>query len=187
MAEDLEGNISLAGIEYFPDPTKGAPVYFGSVYIGFPDTDPQFNQIPVYAVQENGIRVRLPQPLITGAGGVVLYNGSPVPLVADGAYSIKVLNKAGAQVYYLPSVFRDTAPVTIVNTAFAPASFDLNIRLLNTHLIAPTGLFQDYYDANKPVLDFGTGITPAGSVGIEIIPDLAFDLAQGDSIIDLED
>ena len=90
------------GFEYFPDPTKGSPVYFGSIYVGEPDLDPQIpaNQKTIQYRQEDGTLVPATQPVATSAGGVPLYNGSPVQIIVDGAYSIKVLNSSGSQVYY---------------------------------------------------------------------------------------
>jgi hypothetical protein len=92
--------------EYFPDPTKGRPVFNGSVYIGEPDLDPQIaaNQKQVTLRLEDGSSVLVGQPLLTGAGGVVLYNSVPVAQISvDGAYSLKVLNSNGVQVYYIPN------------------------------------------------------------------------------------
>jgi len=88
------------GIEYFPDPTKGKPVFFGSIYVGDPDTDPEIesNQKSVTLKEEDGTLVSVSQPVATGAGGVPLYNGSPVQILTDGNYSLKVLNKSGKQV-----------------------------------------------------------------------------------------
>ena len=90
------------GFEYFPDPTKGSPVYFGSIYVGEPDLDPQIpaNQKTIQYRQEDGTLVPATQPVATSAGGVPLYNGSPVQIIVDGTYSIKVLNSSGSQVYY---------------------------------------------------------------------------------------
>ena len=95
-------NAAILGYEYFPDPTKGRPVYFGSVYVGVVDLDPQIpaNQLTIQYRQEDGTLVPATQPVLTGAGGIPLYNGSPVQIIVDGAYSMKVLNSSGAQVYY---------------------------------------------------------------------------------------
>ena len=84
--------------EYFPDPTKGKPVFNGSVFVGEPDLDPEIeaNRKEITLRQEDGTEVPIlppAQPLLTGAGGVVLYEGSPVVVLVEGAYSLKVLNK----------------------------------------------------------------------------------------------
>ena len=101
--------------KYFPDPTKGRPVFNGSVFIGEPDTDPEIevNRKEVTLVQEDGTEVPiLPagQPLLTGAGGVVLFEGSPVIILVVGDYSIKVLNNQGSQVYFAASVSTELEP-----------------------------------------------------------------------------
>lgn len=103
-------------IDYFPDPTKGRPVFNGSVYFGNPDTDPEIlgNRKTVTLRQEDGTEVPVTgpgQPLVTGPGGVILYNGSPVQTLVDGNYSIKVLNSQGAQVYYVENVL-EGVPLT---------------------------------------------------------------------------
>jgi len=104
----VANNIVRLPLDYFPDPTKGRPVFNGSVYIGNPDTDPEVlgNRKAVTLRQEDGTEVPITsagQPLVTGAGGVVLYSGSPVQVLTVGNYSIKVLNAQGVQVYYVES------------------------------------------------------------------------------------
>lgn len=102
-------NIVTLGYEYFPDPTKGRPVFNGSIYVGEPDTDPTIpsNQKSISVIEEDGTVVPVSQPVNTGAGGVPLYNGSPVQLQVDGEYSLAVLNGSGSQVYYLASGFKN--------------------------------------------------------------------------------
>ncbi len=99
-------NIVSLPYEYYPDPTVGRPVYNGSIYVGIVDADPTIpsNQKQITLRQEDGTEVEVPQPVTTGAGGVVLYNGSPAQVLVDGEYSISVLNKTGIQVYYSANV-----------------------------------------------------------------------------------
>jgi hypothetical protein len=108
------------GYEYFPDPTKGSPVYFGSIYVGEPDLDPQIpaNQKTIQYRQEDGTLVPATQPVATSAGGVPLYNGSPVQIIVDGTYSIKVLNSSGSQVYYRADSSDNDAPLRAIVTPF---------------------------------------------------------------------
>ncbi len=118
-----EAPLSL-DIEYFPDPTRGRPVFNGSVYVGVPDTDPEIlaNRVNVVAVQENGVRVNIPpsqQPLLTGAGGVVLYQGSPVVILVGDTVSVKVLDNLGQQVYYVPFA-NETAEVNVNEGVLIP-------------------------------------------------------------------
>lgn len=93
--------------EYYPDPTKGRPVFFGSIFVGVPDLDPEIpaNQKPISVIQEDGTQVPVSQPVNTSAGGVPLYNGSPAQIVVDGDYSLKVNDNLGSQVYYAANVF----------------------------------------------------------------------------------
>lgn len=92
---------------YVADPTVARPVSSGSVYFGLPDTDPEIlgNRITVTVLQENGTRVPIApasQPLQTGGGGVIIYQGSPVTVLIQDTYSVKVLDSLGAQKYYIP-------------------------------------------------------------------------------------
>lgn len=114
-------NVVINPYEYFSDPTKGRPIFNGSIYIGEPDTDPEVpaNQKQVYARQENGTEVAIPQPVATNAGGYPTYNGSVIAIVVDGAYSIKVNDKNGSQVLYSANLFSwaDTNPNDLLVTA----------------------------------------------------------------------
>ena len=95
---------------YFPDPDNGYPVGLGFVYIGTINLDPtiEANRVTVYLIEENGNQVTIlpaAQPLELGAGGVVLYNGSPVQVMVDGNYSMTVQDSNSVQKYY----FADSA------------------------------------------------------------------------------
>lgn len=89
---------------YYPDPNIGRPVSNADIFVGEIDTDPEvpINQKQISVRQENGDIVQVTQPMHTGAGGVPEYLGSPVTILVDGAYSLKVLDSSGAQVYYIP-------------------------------------------------------------------------------------
>lgn len=97
-------NKILFSIGYYPDSSKGKPLANGSIYIGIVDTDPEIpaNQKYVTALQEDGSQVVISQPIEISAGGVPLYNGSPVSLYTTGDYSMKVLDGHGVQEYYIP-------------------------------------------------------------------------------------
>lgn len=170
---------------YFPDPTVGRPVFKGYIYVGEPDTDPQIstNQIQVKAVQESGATVILSQPIMTGAGGVPILNGSPIQLITEGEHSLKVLNNQMAQVYYAPSIVGGERPTTIINTVAVPLTIDLTDRFINNTLFATNTSFSDYYDSHRPTLNLGAVGTAAFT--IENIPTLRFDLAEGNSSVDL--
>lgn len=90
---------------YIPDPDKGRPLFNGQIYIGKPDLDPTItaNQKDVFYIQEDGSLIAASQPIQLSAGGVPTYNGSSVTLDVDGSYSMKVLDKNGAQAYYVAS------------------------------------------------------------------------------------
>lgn len=89
---------------YYPDPTRGRPVFNGKLYFGNPNTDPEVvaNQKQVKALVDGttGDPINIAQPILTNSGGVPTYNGSPCSLFIDGEYSVKVLDHSGQQVYY---------------------------------------------------------------------------------------
>ncbi len=171
--------------KYYPDFSTGRPVANGCIYIGSPDTDPEVatNRLSVRAVQENGTTVTVSQPIRTSAGGVPTVNSSPAELKVDGAYSVKVLNSAGEQVYYAPTVVAGTSPTTLIRSQIVPMSVSLTNRLINNYLYTPNISFQTYYNNNEPSIDLGDiSITP---FEIEAIPLSRMDLSQGNSTIDL--
>jgi hypothetical protein len=100
-------------ILYIPDPTRGRPLFNGQIFVGEPDLEPtiEINQKQLNVVQEDGTVVPVDQPFPLSAGGVPVYNGEPVRLDVDGNYSIKILSKQGAQVFYIENVF-EGQPVT---------------------------------------------------------------------------
>lgn len=179
-----ENEVALP-FHYYPDPTKGRPVFFGSIYIGRPDTDPQItsNQLPVKAYQEDGGSVTISQPIQTGAGGVPMLNGSPVQLQTEGEYSIKVLNNLGAQVYYASSLIGGIRPSTIVRQISVPLSINLSNRFINAYLFNSNISWLAYYTAMRPALNLG--MIGASTFDIENIPAQRFDLAQNTSATDL--
>lgn len=182
MADENEVRLPY---NYYPDPTRGRPVFNGSIYVGQPDTDPQVatNRLSVTAVQENGISVPISQPIKTSAGGVPILNGSPVQLQVSGEYSIKVLDSYGAQVYYAASLVSGVTPATIIRTQLVPLTIDLTDRFINAYLFNSNTSWSDYYDSHKPVMDLG--LIGAAPFEIENIPTFRFDLAQNTSSTDL--
>jgi len=92
---------------YYPDPTKGRPVFNGSIFIGEPDLDPTIlaNQKTITIRQEGVDTPSVPQPISTSAGGVPVFNGSPAEILVGGSYSMAVLNAQDVQVYYVANNF----------------------------------------------------------------------------------
>ena len=93
-------------IFYVPDPEEEGPIEFFQAYFGIVGRDPELEEnrkIP-YALQEDGSAVPMEQPLTGSAGGVPVYNGSPISLAVNGSYSLKILDKDGVQKYYFPHV-----------------------------------------------------------------------------------
>lgn len=176
----MSAEIALSlGIEYFPDPLKGIPVSVGNVYVGTAGLDPEIeaNRIQVIVQQEDGTRVPIApalQPLQTGGGGVILYNGAPVSVLVAldpiSSYSIKVTDTNGAQLFYNPSVIPGT------NTDYVVKTGDTMIGQLKG--IAPVSAEdltrKDYVDTAisnyllnvvYPVGSYFIGANPATAIG----------------------
>ena len=98
-------NRVILGPEYFPSPDIGRPISGAQIFVGIVDLDPEVagNQKQISVLQEDTTTVQVSQPVLTGAGGVPVHLGSPVTILVDGEYSLKVLDKNDAQVYYVPS------------------------------------------------------------------------------------
>ena len=82
-------NLVVFTPQYYPLPTIGRPVPSGSqIFVGEPDLDPTVlaNQKQVSVLQEDTTLVQVSQPILTGAGGVPLHNGSPVSLFVEGDF-----------------------------------------------------------------------------------------------------
>lgn len=171
--------------DYYPDPTRGRPVFNGQIFVGRPDTDPQVvsNRLTVLALQEDGSKVPIAQPIRTGAGGVPMINGSPVQLSTEGEYSIKVLDANGAQVYYAPSLVGGIRPTTIVRTQVVPLSINLTNRFINSGLFIPNTTGVAYFALHPVASNFG-GIS-VSPFNFENIPEERFDLAAGSGSVDL--
>ena len=125
-------NVVRLGPTYLPQSSIGRPIANADIYVGIPDTDPEIvgNQLQLYVQEEDGTIVAVAQPVSTGAGGVPMYNGSPVTLLVEGYYSLKILNSSGSQIYYIPSSALDglTATTTELN------STDADVGFINTGL-----------------------------------------------------
>lgn len=111
----------ILGPQYFPDPGVGRPIANGTLYIGEVDTDPTIpgNQIQVSAIQESGISIEIDQPISLSAGGVPLYEGSPVTLtVEEEVYAITLLDDLDQQIYYVPNSVDIIFPTTFSDEDF---------------------------------------------------------------------
>jgi len=130
-------NIVKLSPEYFPNPSISRALGVADIYVGKPDLDPEVvaNQKTLSVQQEDGTIVAVTQPISTGAGGVPLYEGSPVTLLVEGDYSLKVLDSSGDQIYYVPS------------TAY------------NQYLIAGNYYYPDYTEADQGVVGAGNSAT----------------------------
>lgn len=115
----MPNSLVTLGYAYFPDPTVGRPVSNGYIYVGEPDTDPEIasNQKTLTLRLEDGTETPTAQPVRTSAGGVPTLNGSSAEILADGNYSIKVLNSQLAQVYYNANRF-DGEPLVVGESIF---------------------------------------------------------------------
>jgi hypothetical protein len=115
----------LLALGYYPSSSIGRPLAGAKIYIGTIDLDPTIpaNQITVNAQQESGAIVAVAQPIRTNAGGVPVYNGSPVVLLVDGDYSMAVHTSGDVPVYYVPKA-QDT------NNEFDSVEFSLTAAVV---------------------------------------------------------
>jgi len=93
---------------YFPNPKVGRPVFNGNIYVGMPGTDPliEANRVSVVIIQQDGTRVTIApasQPLVTGAGGTIIYQGASVIVKISSEVSVKITDSNGIQTDYFPS------------------------------------------------------------------------------------
>lgn len=138
--------------EYVPSPFAGRPVANGYIYIGIVDTDPEIvaNQQQAYVQEEDGNVVAVAQPIRTNAGGVPQYNNSPVTILTENNYSVKVLDKNQSQVYYIPSTSTTydiaieaidaTAGMQTVNLTGVPVTVVKLDNSANAVRVVPDGL-----------------------------------------------
>ncbi len=125
--------------EYFMDFNQGRPIFNGQIFVGLVGTDPE--------VQENQKDVTfsdacdcpeetvIMQPIRTSSGGVPIYNGSPIRLFVEGAYSLKVNDRNGVQVYYSPDVTKGV-PLTPDNIGALMDEIPTNSLLRTDNLAA---------------------------------------------------
>jgi len=79
----------------------GVPLLAGRIYIGEPDQDPETNPKPVY--WDAAETIPADQPLTT-KGGYIYREDSPAIPYVDGAYSIRVRDRLGGEIFYEPDV-----------------------------------------------------------------------------------
>jgi len=159
-------NVVKLNPAYVPNPIKGVPISLGKIYVGVADADPTVvaNQIDLYVQEENGTITAVSQPVTLGAGGVPLYNGSPVSLLVEGNYSLAVLSSTGAQVYYIPSdqdVVKSYPSGISLDDAYA---CDLADAVAGIGVVDITTLKVDC----DPIIAEGTTVTVTSNIAFEI-------------------
>lgn len=94
----------VSPFNYFNNPANSNPVGLGKLYIGLPELDPKIeaNQVQLYVVQGCGCEdLAVSQPINLSAGGVPVYNGSPVQLkFNETEVAVRVDSMNGTQQYY---------------------------------------------------------------------------------------
>ena len=133
-------NVVQLPISYFGQFNQGRPIFSGKVFIGVVDTDPTIlaNRVPLVLTQEDGTEVPIApaaQPLELSAGGYFIFDGSPVLSVeVDGSYSMSVLDKNDAQVYYFPDVLNNFTTNNITHEDDSTI-YNLEDYLQNRHIV----------------------------------------------------
>lgn len=96
--------MSVVNINPFPVVTGldgVTPLDQGYLYFGLPNLDPQANYKPVY--YDPAFVIEAAQPLRTVNGRV--YNaGAPCSLYVNGNYSMRCLDRNGAQIFFSPNL-----------------------------------------------------------------------------------
>jgi hypothetical protein len=147
---------------YFANPTSSKSIANGRIYVGKPDLDPVItaNQKQISVLQENGTIVAISQPISTSMGGVPVYNGSPVTILVDGAYSIAVYSSSGSQIYYISQndIIESLNSIDSVSAlkaiAYTPIANQV-IYLDGYYAIGDGGGGQMYWDATSTETDNG--------------------------------
>ncbi len=141
---------------YVPDPIRGRPVFSGKIYIGEADTDPRIpaNQKIATLVQENGSRIEAEYPILTNAGGVPTYNGSPVAIDVVGTYSLAIDDRNDQQVYYYPIAGDD---VEFLATDLRSIMFDLGLTYDDIGTVLVLGVEGTELNEARYILDVVTG------------------------------
>lgn len=117
-------NVILLPVPYFPSPDQSQALGLGSVYIGNPNTDPTIlaNRISVTITEQDGTEVVIAaasQPLELGAGGVIMYDGSPIAQLNAGTnYSMAVLDSNDVQKFYFPNAGLPSLVADIQNSTY---------------------------------------------------------------------
>jgi len=121
MAENFVSN----PYAYFNARNQGRPIFNGQIFVGEPDLDPTIvaNQKQVTAKQEDGTKVNIPQPVSTNSGGYPVFNGSPIVLLVDGNYAIRV-NDSGGNLALEQSNVNDGVPLTEVSGVSSIGNLD---------------------------------------------------------------
>lgn len=85
---------------------RGRPLTGGKVYIGVAGSDPESD--PVDAFFNSALTIAAPQP-VNVIGGVMVRSGNPAQVfVGEDAYSIRVRDADGAEVFYIANAVADT-------------------------------------------------------------------------------
>lgn len=93
-------SIFASPFAYLPQYVKDKAIAGGYMYFGESAKDPINYPKSVYIVQEDGSNVEAEQPISIGAGGVPVYNGSPISLDIEGTYSLLIQDANEQQIYY---------------------------------------------------------------------------------------
>lgn len=185
-------NTVVLPVETFSLFEKGQVIANGFLFVGLPGKnarDPQnqlitTNEKQAFAKQTSGELVKIGQPIRTSAGGQPELNGSPIELVVDGEYSLSVADNQGVEIYFFPVILSGITPSFIFNNATIPINIGLTNIVLNQTLFATNGLFIDFYNANKPDIDYNENPLTLSTLPLENIAQNRFDFAEGNSVID---
>lgn len=125
--------------DYYPNPDRSRALAGGKIFVGIVDLDPTVlaNQKQISVIRECGDILEVSQPIFINDGGVPVYNGTPVTIIVDGSYSMAVLDKHGAQTYYMPKNSETTGVTLTINTIAilrtTPGDFQAQVANVSGH------------------------------------------------------
>lgn len=157
-------------IMYINDPDKGRPLFNGQLYIGKPDLDPQIlaNRKTVYYIEESGALVEASQPIMLNAGGNPTYNGKPVTLDVDGAYSFKALSKLGVQSFYIANTDNTEGSSSLVSKQTLQLTSGQTTVIFTSVMVESASIYIGSDDVDRGRLIEGVDYSVTGSLTIEL-------------------
>lgn len=132
-------SFQIDSINYFPRPEKFGTVGLGKLYLGIIDGDPAnvpTDRIQAYIVRQGLPNLPINQPIDISAGGIPVYQGSPVQIEVLVGYSMQVIDFSGSQVYYTPNAGKIGVAIDSINAQILAIYDQLSLRIKTITTVA---------------------------------------------------